>query len=190
LTFTPSPSYTPSPTVTLTPSFTPVLPGLASFTPAALVTASPVSLESGGEVVQPGIVIPTGAGLPLDLGGASPYPFVGEGLAYRANTNPQACDWLSIAGEVLGLLGEPLLNLAVEVAGEGFSEVQFSGTAPTFGAGGFEVNLGNRPAARAFSVRLLGPLGEPLSDYILIETGATCADNVALINLRQVRAIE
>lgn len=94
---------------------------------------------------------------------------------------------MGIGGQVIGITGEPLINYPVEVAGDQFLEVQFSGSAPSYGASGFEINVGNRPRQATFSIRLLGPTGDPLSDYILLETGADCDSNLTVIELRQVR---
>lgn len=96
---------------------------------------------------------------------------------------------MSIAGNVLNLFGQPMtdMNVAVEVAGEQFLEVRFSGAAPQYGEAGFEVVIGNSPQRRLFSVRLLGPSGEALSDYIFVTTGETCDQNVAYIEFFQNR---
>ncbi len=103
------------------------------------------------------------------------------------NPNTEDCNWLSIAGTVTGLLGEPLTDIAVEVSGDQFLEVRFSGTAPAWGPSGFEINVGNRPAAREFAVRLLSATGDGLSDYVLLTTGTTCQTNVTVVNFRQLR---
>jgi hypothetical protein len=185
MTFTPSntppPSFTPTYTPTVTTTPTSVLPGIPTRTPNPNDPSG-----GGGQLAQPGIVIPTGSA-PLNQDANAPFPFTADPPIYQPNTNPQGCDWLSIAGTVTGLLGEPILNLAVEVSGEGFTEVQFTGTAPLFGASGFEVNLGSEPQAQDFAVRILGSTGEPLSDYISVTTGSTCEENVLLLPFRQVK---
>lgn len=184
-TLTPSPTHTPSPTYTPTYTSTPVLAGLPSNTPAP-AGVLPVSTE--GIAAQPGIVIPTGQAAPLGAGEVqSVYPFIASTPELRSNTNSQGCDWLGIAGQVIGLQGESLLNYPVEVAGDQFLEVQFSGSAPTYGASGFEVNVDSHPRQATFSVRLLGPTGDPLSDYILVETGTDCQTNLIYLELQQVR---
>ena len=183
ITDTPTPSNTPTPSSTPTATYTPVLPGLPTSTPDA---ATPVSGD--GAPAQPGIVIPPTTDPLLEQNQDSAvFPFSANETIFQRNTNDRACDWLSIAGNVTGLQGEPVLNLPVEVAGEGFLEVRFTGTASEFGAAGFEVNLGNRPVRERYSVRLLGAAGEPLSDFIFVTTVDTCDRNVAVVEFVQVR---
>ena len=184
-TLTLTPTITPSPTITPTP----VLPGLPQPTLPPSSTPDPSLPVSGdGAPAQPGINIPTPGGLPpLALDTDAEFPFVAEEPVYQANSNPQGCDWLSIAGTVTGLLSEPIINLPVEVSGDGFQEVRFAGSSPLFGQSGWEINVGNAPRSGSFSVRLLGPTGEPLSGFTLIETGDTCQENVTLVRFTQVR---
>jgi hypothetical protein len=108
-------------------------------------------------------------------------------ITAQSNSNEQDCDWLSIAGTVTGAFGQALLNLPIEVTGQGFAEVQFSGSAPQFGPSGFEINVGDEPEAKTFSVRVLTPFGEPASDYVVITTGETCQTNVVVIQFIQVQ---
>lgn len=182
ITNTPTATVTPSPTLTPTVTPTPVLPNLPTNTPDP---ATPVTEE--GLPAQPGIVIPTGASEPLSLQPEAPFPFIAEAPTYQANRNSRGCDWSSIAGSVVGLLGEPLLNIAVEVTGTDFAEVRFSGAATAFGPSGFEINIGDTPRRRTFGVRLLGLTGEPISDLIEVTTGDTCETNVVVIRFSQVR---
>lgn len=178
-TATPSPTATDSPTATQTPSHTPVLPDLPTLTPSPTLTPDPnLPVSTEGISAQQGFVVPPNA---TD----SPYPFVAGEIQLDA---APSCEYLGIAGIVLGLSGEPLINFPIEVGGEGFLEVRISGTAPNYGASGFEVNIGNRPVTTEFSVRLLGQTGEALSDYILIETGNTCQTNLTIITFQQIRA--
>jgi hypothetical protein len=179
------PSITPSPTITNTP----VLPGLPSNTPAPTNTPDPsLPVTGDGAPAQPGINIPTPGGAPpLALDANAEFPFVAEEPILQANENPQGCNWLSIAGTVTGLLGEPIINLPVEVSGDGFQEVRFVGSSPLFGQSGWEINVGNAPRVDTFSVRLLGSTGEPLSGFTLVETGDSCAENVTFVRFRQVR---
>lgn len=186
---TPTPSDTPTvtPTPTITP--TPVLPGFPTRPPAPTNTPDPsLPVTGDGAPAQPGINIPTPGGPPpLALDTDAAFPFVAEEPVLQANENPQGCDWLSIAGVVTGLLGEPIINLPVEVSGDGFQEVRFAGSSPLFGQSGWEINVGNAPREDTFSVRLLGPAGEPLSDFVVVPTGDTCQENVTVVTFTQVR---
>jgi len=186
-TATASATYTPSATATATATptetSTPVLPGLPPPSSATANPATPITAE--GLPAQPGIIIPTGEVPPLGQITDAPFPFLARTITYQTSAN--GCEWLSIAGSVTGFLGEPLLNIPVEVTRSQFAEVRFSGTAPRFGGSGFEINVGNRPISQNFSVRLLSPTGQSLSDFVVVETGATCEENVAFIAFYQVR---
>lgn len=203
VTATYTPSYTPTasntplpPTITLTPTITPtltltpsptlspspVVPGLPTDTPNP---ATPITEE--GLPAQPGIIIPTSPLIPVTSDPNMPFAFSALETTYRRNET--TCDSLIIAGNVLDLFGQPLAeaNLAVEVAGEQFLEVRYSGSATEYGAAGFEIVVGNRPQRRFFSVRLLGQSGEILSDYIFVTTGETCEQNIAYVEFLQNR---
>ncbi len=181
---TPTPTITPTLTLTPTPTLspTPVVPGLPSATPNP---DAPITEE--GLPAQPGIIIPTSPLIPVTVDPNMPFPFAAAEPTFRRYAN--GCNWMSIAGTVVNLFGQPLteMNLGVEVAGEQFLEVRFSGAAPQYGEAGFEIVVGDRPQRRLFSVRLLGPSGEALSDYIYITTGETCDQNVAYIEFIQNR---
>lgn len=178
-TFTPSLTYTPS--ATFTPSATPTDTPTLTLTPTSVLPGLPTVTPAPDTALSAPIISPIGG----DSGGG--FPFAVAETRYQAYTGTQGCNWMSIAGSVGGLRGEPLLNMAVEINGEGFSEVHYSGMAPTFGAAGFEVNVGNTPRAKEFALRILGATGEPLSDYVSVTTGATCAENVVVVRFQQAR---
>lgn len=199
-TFTPSMTFTPSvtplpptpshtPTVTLTPTLTPsptlsptpVVPGLPTNTPNP---ATPITEE--GLPAQPGIIIPTSPLIPVTVDPNVPFPFGAFDPTYRAAAS---CDTLIIAGSVIDLFGQPLIdtNLAVELAGEQFLEVRFSGSATEYSPSGFEFVVGSAPQRRSFSLRLLGTSGEALSDYIFVTTGETCQQNILYLEFIQNR---
>jgi len=81
--------------------------------------------------------------------------------------------------------GAPLPGLAVEISGDNFRNVQFSGSAARWGNGGFEFNLGAAPRAATYTLRVLGPVGGPVSEVVYVETGNTCQRNVAIVDFTQ-----
>ncbi len=141
------------------------------------VTATPAS--------APDMVIPT----PVLSTNASDYPFVmtDSGILYVANANGRDCEWASIAGSVTAEDGTALDGYRVRVTGDNFDETVFTGAALTFGAGGFEMPLGNAPQSAVYNVQLFSPQGAPLSDMIPLTTRAECEANVAIINFVQNR---
>jgi hypothetical protein len=205
-TMTPTPTDTPTatdtPTITPTPSITPT--STETPTPTATDTSTPtatqVVFEAGAQTPIPiGTETPL---VPLDDGNGtslpgnnsfsggmtptrSPFPFTASDVTYETNEGEQGCQWLSIAGTVSGLNGEPVAGLAVEIRGENFNQVLFSGSAARLGESGFEFYLGDSARTATYTLRLLGPTGGPVSDVIFVETGGTCQRNVARIEFIQ-----
>jgi len=114
------------------------------------------------------------------------YPFNARAVRYQPNTRDEGCQWLSIAGNIIGRNQEPITDLAVEVKGTDFEFVTFSGTASAFGPSGFEIQVGTQPFEDTYFVRLLGPDGLPLSEEVEILTGTTCETNVVFIEFTQI----
>lgn len=194
VTFTPSitptptdlpPSPTPSntPTATMTPSATPTV----TLTPTSVLPNLPTSTPAPPTSIPIQITAPPDGPVPITPDAAATYPFSAAEPLYQPNLNPSGCEWLSIAGSVTGLMGEPLLNLTVEVASDQFSEVRFTGTALEFGQSGFEVNVGNRPRQDVFTVRILDISGEQISETAFVNTENSCDSNVAIVRFVQNR---
>lgn len=194
---TPTNTLTPSATATATPTPIPPTPTpsntptpLPSVTPSITVSPTPVipGLEQTPQPTVPGerdnTVIDSGLGL---LDPDAPFPFAVLAVRYEQNTRNSNCNWLSIAGNVTGSRSEAITDLAVEVIGDDFEFVTFSGAATLFGASGFEVQVGDRPFADTYDVRLLGPDGIPLSDFVTLDTGEDCFSNVVVVEFVQVR---
>lgn len=196
-TVTYTPSVTPTPTATFTPTDTPTP------TPSATPTATPTQVIGGVPVpVQPSPGLPTATLPPLDDGSGgivpglgvgaptftpAPFPFMAAPVRYQANRDAQGCQWLSIAGTISGLSGEPLPGLAVQLSGESFRSVRFSGSAERWGAAGFEFQVGAAPRPATFTLYVLGPAGTPVSETVTVETGTTCETNIAIVDFLQNR---
>ncbi len=209
-TLTPSSTPTNTPTATDTPTDTPTPTATATHTPTATPTdtptptATPTSVISGLEPATTAAPTAPTALPPLDDGSGndvsggevpdatatpaptrSAFPFTASAVRYQANDNAQGCQWLSIAGTVTGLDGDPLPGIAIEVEGENYRSVAFSGSAPGWGKAGFEFELGSAPRAGTYRLRALGPTGGPVSDDVFVETGSTCQRNVAVVEFVQ-----
>jgi hypothetical protein len=178
-TATGTPTDTPTPTITATPTDTPtpVLPG------AVPTEAQPTGLDdgSGGAVPGASSAIPT----PAAVVTLSAFPFTASDVRYESYTGAEGCQWLAIAGTVAGMVGEPLAGLAIELSGENYRSVQFSGSAAQWGASGFEFQLGSAPRSATYKLQVLGSTGGAISDQLTIETGNTCQSNVAIVELTQ-----
>jgi len=202
---TPSPSPTkipeaarlttlvPTVTPTVTPSLTPTVtatqivitpPRLATSTLIAptqtLVGAEPPAQAEGMVITLPPPVNPAEVT-------RAPFQFTvyGDEASYIANANDQGCRWASIAGAVIGLSGEALVGLAVRVVGEGIDEIRFTGTAPAYGPGGYEVFLNSAPLEAQYVVQLLNQTGAPVSEEFTVITSAECEANVAVVTFVQ-----
>jgi len=103
------------------------------------------------------------------------------GVGYTSNPNERACAWASVAGQVTDSQGQGLVGYRLRVRGPNLDETIFSGTAPTWGEGGFELALGSAPLAQDYTVQLFSPQAAPLSDAYLFTTRADCAQNVTLL---------
>lgn len=173
---------TPTPTITATTTATPtpVLPGAV---PTTVQPTPPAGLDDGSGGIVPGAssVEPT----PAAVSTLSEFPFIAADVRYDSYSGTQGCQWLGIAGTVAGMVGEPLPNLAIELTGENYRNVQFSGSAPQWGDSGFEFELGFAPRTSTYTLQVLGPTGGPISDEIEVQTGNTCQSNVAIVELTQ-----
>ncbi len=190
VTFTPSAS--PSATASATPTATPtqVIAGAPSVPVGSPQTLPPEMLPSvpplddgSGQLVPsaPAAENPTPFAIPT----RSPYPFTVANVHYEANPGEQGCQWLSVAGTVRGLNGEPIRDLAIQIEGENFRQVQFSGSALRWGEGAFEFHVGAAPRNATYTLHIKSPTGGPLSEPVEVQTGNTCATNVVLVEFVQ-----
>jgi hypothetical protein len=164
---------------------TPVVPGAEAInrTPAPTLNITLPPEGPQDVTVQPGVVINT----PRPDASASDYPFVAAETRYVANDNEFGCQWLGIAGNVTGINGEPLTDLVVEAIGSNFETVTFTGGAQRWGLAGYEIEVDDRPNTESYDVRLLGPTGLPLSEFISVTTGDNCDQNVVVVDFLQVK---
>lgn len=178
---------TASPTLTATPSLTPTItptPVLAGATalpqtlPPELLPAVPTLDDGSGQAIP-------GLGTPFPVNTRSPFPFTVASVRAIANPGVQGCQWLSIAGTVTGLAGEPVSGVTIQIEGDNFRQAQFSGSASRWGGGGFEFPLGAAPRTARYTLRIKSTAGALLSDLIVVETGNTCDTNVTLVEFVQ-----
>ncbi len=171
---TPAPSSTPSPTATLTPTPT-TLPTIVQGTPFG------PSATPSATATRP----------------SSAYPYVlqGEPAAIRGDLyHPkEGCNWQGVAGQVFNLRGSPVLYVGVQFGGRigsrYYSETVLTGYAPDYVPYGYELKLGEQPAASNGSlwVRLVDQQGLPLSDKVYLTTYADCERSLLLVNFKQTR---
>lgn len=173
--FTPPPiivSETYIPTLTYTPSETPT--PLPTDTPEPTVTPTPQATDTPEPVVEttaePG------------------FAFALQGGRAIFVTNPDGragCNWSSIAGTVSDANGQALNDYQIRILGEDVNETVISGTAPGYGPGGFELQVGNEATDAEFAVQLLDPAGTPVSDVITATTSSRCDWNISVLRFVQ-----
>jgi hypothetical protein len=161
------------------------LPATATLRPSPGPTASftPLSPEELGVTLE--------APLPPATFTPALFPFtVAEpGVVYVPNANGEGCNWSSIAGSVTDLQGQPLNGYGIRIQGNNRDETVFSGSALTFGPGGFELFLNGTPQAGEYTIQLLSPSGAPVSDEYPISTLTSCEQNVAIVSFVQNRPL-
>lgn len=122
-----------------------------------------------------------------------PFALTSSGVLYIPNANGNGCDWASIAGSVTDQQGHPINNYGVQItdaSNPSLLDVKvFSGSALTFGEGGFELTLAGTPTAGEYEVQLFSPAGAPVSQVYAITTHDICAENVAVLNFIQTRPL-
>lgn len=126
------------------------------------------------------------------------------GYAFSLQSNPAAieasvlhpdrgCEWLGVGGQVLGLQGQPIPGITVQLGGsldgQNISLTSLTGTVLQYGDAGYEFKISDAPAATSglLWVRLVDQANLPLSKRIYFDTYDACERNLIVINFKQVR---
>jgi len=175
-TWTPVPSITPLPTGTAVPLPTETLAPTESLPP--IETSAPTATVIAEEpfVLQ--------AGSPIYL----------QNFAHQE----AGCQWFGVAGQIFDVSGTPIIDSSVIIEiggildGEEITQplLTLSGMASgaTYGAGGYEIILGDHPIASTASlwIQLSTPSAEiPLSGRIYFDTFEDCEKNLILLSFVQ-----
>lgn len=142
-------------------------------TPGAAIQGINATADASGQIFV--VITDTPAGL------SAANPFTAQ-ISYIANNNEMGCNWSSIAGAVSDIQGNGLGGYRIHISGNGLNETIFSGTADTFGAGGFEFPLLDITPESNFIVQLFNPQNIQLSEAISVSPHAECDANVVFIN--------
>jgi hypothetical protein len=183
LTVTPGCAELPCPTCAAAESISPILP--------APPTVSVPDGGVGGEGISKSIPISTSTPTAIPM----PYQVQANTPIYLTNFAHQdkACNWSGVAGQVFDLSGNPVDNIVVIVGGKyngtTINAIGMTGMTHLYGPGGYEIVLGDKPAASTaeLTLTIFGLNGTALSDPILINTIGDCQKNLTLINFLQVR---
>jgi hypothetical protein len=176
----PLPPYTPLPvivTATFQPATaTPIPSATESPTPATTATFTPIPADA-----LPATMTFTPAAFPFTLADA--------GVDYAENGNDSGCAWASIAGNVVDLQGDGVVDYSVRIRSQegDLNATVATGAAPDFGPGGYELQLGDQPELAPYVIQLLSPDGSPLSEEYLVVSSDQCDQNVAVVDFVQNR---
>jgi len=193
--------FNPFPPETLVPTPTLIELGsgsVPSSQPAGTATRVPTAASvSSGALTATVQIAPTGlTALPAGSTPLTSFPFTIQNEAVTYTRHPKGCNGLWLVGQVFDLkqealvcgpVGRPLPCLPVQVIGDNFSSIQFTGSASQWGPSGYEVLLNSTPVEAEFEAQLLNTNGQPLSEPIIVRTLATCDQNVAVVNFIQIR---
>jgi hypothetical protein len=108
--------------------------------------------------------------------------------AYLPNfANSHGCAWFGVSGQVFDLNYTGILGLIVRVTGPGnFQADTITGSAPKYGASGFEVTLGATPIdSNDYRIQLRNGAGQALSENYVLVTSSQCNRNHIIVNFEQ-----
>jgi hypothetical protein len=186
----PPPTVPPTSTITLTMTSSPTRPIPATDTPTSTLTPSatdtPLYTETPTGTLEP---TATETFTPSATPTLSPFDYIlqNDAVTYTTNfANAAGCDWAGLGGQVFDIYGNPKLGLRIHITGGGIDEVVISGSNASYGAGGWERMVNNRPTDGTYYVQLETSSGDPLSDMVVVQMIPTCENNLALVYFNQV----
>jgi hypothetical protein len=103
------------------------------------------------------------------------------------------CNWLGVGGMVIGIDGNPLQFQTIQLGGSLneviISQLRLSGSAPGYGASGFEFELGTQPVAstQTLWIQLFDNTGTALTEKIYFDTFDDCAQNLVKVTFTRNR---
>jgi hypothetical protein len=191
------PALLPTLYQTETPTSTMVIkPREATWTPASTITSLPSRTKAPTWTLLPQMVTLTitptttltpAGGTPTVT--STPLPVSVE-MTYMASTDfhpDKNCDWLGVAGKVLGTDGKPLLYQEIQMGGtlggKAVSLFTLSGSAQAYGQSGFELVLSDHPTAsiQTLWIQLLDNTAKPLTNRIYFDTYDGCTQNLVMV---------
>jgi disulfide bond formation protein DsbB len=177
---------------TATPTSTPILLP-STWTPTTTIQPSPSRTKAPTWTLLPQMITPfTSTVTPTKTTPtitSTPMPASAE-ITYVASTDfhpDENCNWLGVAGKVLGTDGKPLLSQQIQLGGTldsvAINFTTLSGLAPAYGQSGFEMVLSDHPTAstQALWIQLLDTTSKPLTNRIYFDTYDGCTQNLVMV---------
>ena len=162
---------------TIVPTDAPLLP---TKTPTPTPTSTPTETPTA---------TPTGP-TPIPSPTRSQYEFTKSDVSplYLQNyANGAGCDWMGLAGEVLDLNRQPVINgrYQVHVWESGVDERAMVGGAPAYSPSGWEQFVNNQPVIATYNVQLETTSGTAVSQVYSIQTRDSCNQNLVRVDFIQ-----
>lgn len=170
----PLPPFTPLPIIiTATP-----LPPTATILPTE--TAPPTeapTLTLTPEAAEVAAVSPTPE--------AALFAFSLNQFEVEYSQSASGCDWVGIAGRVAAEQDTQAMTVRVRSQDSDFSASATPGSAPDYGPGGFEIQVGEAPQLMPYTIQLFGPDEAPLSEEFLVVTSDQCEQNLVIVTFME-----
>jgi len=190
----------PLPTLYLYESATPtitIIPREATWTSTMTIQPSPSRTKAPTWTLIPQMITPSiTATEPTSTITITPMPASAK-ITYLASTEfhpDQKCDWLGVAGKVLGTDGKSLQYQTILLGGalddqEIESIPKLSGSSTAFGSSGFEFALDDHPIAstQTLWIQLFDNKGNPLTDKLYLDTFTDCDKNLVMVVFTKTR---
>jgi len=200
--------FPPAPLATLYQTVTPIstiiiMPQPNTWTPTTTIQPSPSRTKAPTWTLLPQMITPSITPTPIVTPTeanptitSTPMPVSAE-ITYMASTDfhpDKNCDWLGVAGKVLGTDGKPLQNQTVLLGGSlDGQDIQsipkLSGENQAYGLSGFEFVLGDHPIAstQTLWIQLFDNTGRPLTDKVFFDTYTDCTQNLVMVVFTKTR---
>ena len=189
------PDATPTEVILFPPTLVPVASGTYSFTatvPPGIASPTQTAILATHTPTQTATA--TSEPAPPTTPSPTPFPLVLQPSGIQAAQGFKGCSWTGIAGQIFGPNnGAPISYLPVHLEGiwngRTFDQDAITGSAPEYGPGGYEFNLGTQPVAsdRTLWVQAVDAVGMALSERVYLTTYADCEHNLLIVNFNQVR---
>ena len=107
-------------------------------------------------------------------------------MGYAQSTD-WGCDSWGVAGQVFGMQSDAVFGMAIYLEGGNMSLEAFSGAAPGYGLGGYQIQVNSAPAntTTTYRLQLRDLAGLSVSDWYYLKTSDQCSQNLIKVNFVQ-----
>jgi hypothetical protein len=186
---------------TYTPTAT-IIPQPATWTPTITIQPTASRTKAATWTLLPEMITPLVTETPTIMPNAltktittTAMPALAK-ITYLPSTDfhpDKACNWLGVAGKVLGTDGKPLAFQEIQMGGtlngKNVSYLTVSGTASVYGPSGFEFVLSDHAitSTQTLWIQLLDNTAKPLTNKIYFDTYTDCTKNLVMVTFTKTR---